>query len=100
MDLSSVIKTFNETNEPKITLGPTRVGTTIARLPRVAREIIVADSNFDPRFKVRESDIAWLAEEARRAAEPAYALLEAALGALAEVELANKNTTTGGRADD
>jgi hypothetical protein len=54
-------------------------------IPRVQRDIIVTDSHFDPRFKVRASDIAWLAEEARRAAAPAYALLEAALGALSEI---------------
>jgi hypothetical protein len=86
MDLTAVIETFNQSNEPQIEISATRVGSVIARLPRVRRQIIVADSHFDPRFKVRASDIAWLAEEARLAAAPASALRDAALAALEHIE--------------
>jgi hypothetical protein len=85
MDLSSAIKAFNLVSQPQIQLTSTRIGSVLAKLPRVQREVTVADSEVDPRFKVGPDDVVWLIEEARRSAAPAEALLAAALGALVEV---------------
>ncbi|HEX5727636.1 MAG TPA: hypothetical protein VFX98_19345 [Longimicrobiaceae bacterium] len=89
MNLTSAIETFNESSQPQIELRPGRDGRVTASLPRVGREILVEGSQFKEEVKVTASDVAWLAEEARRASAPGLALLEAALGALGELDEGN-----------
>ena len=86
MQLTEAINAFNESTEQKIEVGATRDGRMTAELPRVGREILIQDATFTENVKVTAADIAWLCEEARRAAAPGLALLEAALGALAELD--------------
>jgi hypothetical protein len=85
MDLTAAVEAFNASSQPQIELRPTRDGRVNAFLPRVGREILVEGSRFNQEVKVTAADAAWLAEEARRAAAPGLALLEAALGALGEL---------------
>lgn len=82
MDLTAAIEAFNESSQPAIDLQPRRDGRVVAVLPRVGREIIVQGSPFNEDVRVTAQDLALLCEEARRAAAPGMALLEAALGAL------------------
>ena len=86
MDLTAAIEAFNTSSQPQIELLTTRDARVIATLPRVNREIIVKDSSFNEAVKVTAADIAWLCEEARRAIAPGMALLEAALGALGDLD--------------
>jgi hypothetical protein len=85
MNLSAAIEAFNESSQPQILVSPTRVGSVIAHLPRVDREILIEDSQFTD-AKVTAKDIAWLCEEARRASAPGMTLLEAALSALSDLD--------------
>ena len=85
--LISAIEAFNESSKPPIEVFSTRDTRTVAKLPRVGREIIVADA--DPSYsdaKVTAEDVAWLCEEARRASAPGMALLEAALSTLGALD--------------
>jgi hypothetical protein len=86
MALTSAIEAFNKSRNPKIKLQSSRDGRVTASLPRVGREILAQGSPFNEEVKVTASDVAWLCEEARRASAPALTLLEAALGALKELE--------------
>ena len=86
MRLTEAINAFNESTEQKIEIGATRDGRMTAELPRVGRGILVEDATFTENVKVTAADIAWLCEEARRAAAPGLVLLEAALAALAELD--------------
>jgi hypothetical protein len=90
--LGNAIDAFNESSEPKIELLTTRDGRTTATLPRVDRQIIVFPSSSGS-VRPTAEDIAWLCEEAHRAASPtlaaaapSLALIEAALGSLAMLE--------------
>jgi hypothetical protein len=85
MDLTTAIEAFNQAGEPKIELLTTRDGRVVAKLPRLGREIVVEGSRFNPDVKVTAADVAGLCEEARLAAAPGLALLDAGLGALGEV---------------
>jgi hypothetical protein len=91
-ELGNAIDAFNESSDPKIEVLTTRDGRTTATLPRVARQIIVFP-NLDESVRPTAQDIAWLCEEARRAASPtlaaaapSLALIEAALGSLERLE--------------
>src|SRR5215813_13917023 len=86
MTLTSAIEAFNKSMNPKIKLQTSRDGRVTASLPRVGREILARGSQFNTEVMVTASDIAWLCEEARQASAPAMTLLEAALGALKELE--------------
>jgi hypothetical protein len=88
MDLTAAIEAFNASSQPQIELLTTRDARVVAKLPRVNREIIVQDSAFNEAVKVTAADVAWLCEEARRAVAPGMALLEAALGALGDLDRA------------
>jgi len=85
MDLETAIEAFNESSQPQIPLQPTRDGRVTAMLPRVGREIIIRGS-ITGTVEATAEDVAWLCEEARRAFAPGMALLEAALGALTELD--------------
>jgi len=82
MELFSAIEAFNNLSAPKIKLLPRRDGRVNAELPRTGQTILVVDSQFKPEVKVAERDLALLCQEARAAAAPANALLDAALGAM------------------
>lgn len=84
--LADAIETFNRSAQPKIKTLTTRDGRMVAKLPRVGREIIIVGSPFNKDIRVRASDVAWLCEEARRAADPGFSLLRAALGELEKLE--------------
>ena len=91
-ELGNAIDAFNESSDPKIELLTTRDGRTTATLPRVGRQIIVFP-NLDGSVRPTAEDIAWLCEEARRAASPtlaaaapSLALIAAALGSLEKLE--------------
>ena len=86
MDLTAAIEAFNASNEPRIELLTTRDGRVVATLPRVGREIIVQGSTAGTAATVSAQDVALLCEEARRASAPGLALLDAALGALQEID--------------
>ena len=92
LELENAINAFNASSDPQIELVTTRDSRTIAKLPRAAREIIVAP-NQGGSVRPTPRDIAWLCEEARRAASPtlaaaapSLALIEAALGSLEKLE--------------
>jgi hypothetical protein len=87
MSLTDAIEAFNKSSEPRIELRPRRDGRVNAHLPRVGREILVEGSPFNKEVQVAATDIAWLCEEARRAAAPGMALLEAGLGELESLDL-------------
>jgi hypothetical protein len=88
MNRTAAIEAFNASSQPQIELLTTRDARVVAKLPRVKRDILVESSPFNTDVKVTATDIAWLCEEARRAAAPGMALLEAALGALGDLDLA------------
>jgi hypothetical protein len=92
MDLFSAIEAFNNASSPKIKLLPKRDGRVNASLPRTGHTILVVDSQFKQDVKVSERDLALLCQEARTAAAPANALLDAALGAMND--LAGPRATT------
>jgi hypothetical protein len=83
MTLVEAIEVFNQTAQPKIGLITTPDGRTLARLPRLGREIVVKDGGGGPR--VASQDIAALCEEAQLAIAPGMALLEAGLAAMGKV---------------
>lgn len=85
MNLVAAIEAFNKSSKPPIKLLVTRDGRTVAKLPRVAREIVVKGTNLNKKVKVTPQGVAWLCEEARLASAPGMALLAAGLGALGEV---------------
>jgi hypothetical protein len=85
MDLLSLIEAFNAVSEPKIELeGRFRDGHTEAILPRVGRTINVA-AGITGMNGPTVQDVAYLCQEARRAADPGLVLLGAALDALDQV---------------
>jgi hypothetical protein len=86
MNPIAAIEAFNESSLPQIDLRPVRDGRVTAFLPRLGREILVKDSETMEDVRVTAEDVAWLCEEARRAFAPGMALLEAALGALSDLE--------------
>jgi hypothetical protein len=85
MDLVADIEAFNKSSQPPIELLVTRDSRTVAKLPRVAREIVVKETPQNKDVKVTPQDVAWLCEEARLASAPGMALLEAGLGALGQM---------------
>jgi hypothetical protein len=85
MNLIAAIEAFNKSSQPPIELLVTRDGRTVAKLPRVAREIVVKETSLNKDVKVTPQDVAWLCEEARLASAPGMALLEAGLGALGQM---------------
>ena len=85
MDLVTAIETFNKTGQPPIELQVARDGRTLARLPRLGREIVVRGTRLNPKPKVSTQDIALLCEEAQLAIAPGMALLETALAAMGKV---------------
>ena len=88
MNLVAAIEAFNETSQATIELLPTRNGSTMARLPRVGRDITVEGSPHLHHVKVDVEEVALLCEEARRAIAAGMALLEAGLGALSHLDSA------------
>ena len=85
MRLVAAIGAFNQHSQPRIELQQRLDGCTVARLPRLGREIVVKSADLDPRLKVSSQDIALLCEEAQLAIAPGMALLEAALAAMGKV---------------
>jgi hypothetical protein len=85
MTLFSAIEAFNNLSAPKIKLLTRRDGRVDAALPRIGQTILVVDSQFKPDVKVTGRDLALLCQEARAAAAPANALLDAALGAMKDL---------------
>jgi hypothetical protein len=85
MDLVSAIETFNKTSQPPIELQLTRDGRTLARLPRLGKQIVVRGTRLNHRTTVSSQDIALLCEEAQLAIAPGMALLETALAAMGMV---------------
>jgi hypothetical protein len=85
MDLVAHIEAFNKSSQPPIELLVTRDSRTVAKLPRVAREIVVKGTPRNKDIKVTPQDVAWLCEEARLASAPGMALLEAGLSALGQM---------------
>jgi hypothetical protein len=86
MTVHEAITALNDVSTPKIATLTTRDGREVAKLPRVGREVIIRDSQFNQNAKVTAADIAWLCEEARLAMAPAQALLESALDSLKGIE--------------
>jgi len=93
MSISSSIEAFNDAFNPKIELLPTRDGRVRANLPRLGREILVEGSQFNADVKVTPADLASLCEEVRRAMAPGVALLDEALNALTQPELAKSSNS-------
>jgi hypothetical protein len=85
MNLVAAIEAFNQHGQPRIEMQVARDGRTVARLPRLGREIIVKGTRLNPRARVSSQDIALLCEEAQLAIAPGMALLEAALAAMGKV---------------
>lgn len=85
MPLITAIETFNKTSHPKIEILVTRDGRTVAKLPRLGREIVVKGTPLNRKLKLSSQDIALLCEEAQLAIAPGMALLEAALAAMGKV---------------
>jgi len=87
MDIFKAIDALNESSRPQIEVVTTRSNRTIAKLPRTSRQVTLkVDPSFEENVKVTARDMAWLCEEARRASAPGMDLLEAALGALKDVD--------------
>jgi hypothetical protein len=85
MSLVAAIEAFNKTSHPPIELQVTRDGRTVARLPRLGKEIVVKGTRLNQKVKVSSQDIALLCEEAQLAIAPGMALLEASLAAMGKV---------------
>ena len=85
MNLVAAIEAFNQHGQPRIDMQVAREGHTVARLPRLGKQIIVKGTRLDPRVRVSSQDIALLCEEAQLAIAPGMALLEAALAAMGKV---------------
>ncbi len=85
MNLVAAIEAFNKTSQPPIEIGALRDGRTVAKLPRLGREILVEGTHLNRKIKVSSQDIALLCEEAQLAIAPGMALLEAALAAMGKV---------------
>jgi hypothetical protein len=85
MKLTDAIEAFNQASEPKIELFTSRDGRVTATLPRLGRKVLVEGSPFNRDVKVTAADVAAVCEEARQAAAPGLALLDAGLAALGEV---------------
>jgi hypothetical protein len=85
MNLVAAIEAFNQHGQPRIELQTTRDGRTVARLPRLNKEIVVKGTRLNPQARVSSQDIALLCEEAQLAIAPGMALLEAALAAMGKV---------------
>jgi hypothetical protein len=85
MNLVSAIEAFNKTGQPPIELSVMRDGRTVARLPRLDKQILVKGTALNRQLKVSTQDIALLCEEAQLAIAPGMALLESALAAMGKV---------------
>ena len=85
VSLEAAFASLNEVSTHKIETLTTRDGRTIAKLPRVGRDVVIGPSQFNPEIKMTPTDVAWLCEEARLAMAPAHTLLDAALASLKEV---------------
>lgn len=81
-DVFAAIAAFNKSSQPEITVLTTRDGRTVAKLPRLGHEIVIAESTLNPSIKVTAKDMAMLCEEARLASAPGLALLDVGLAAL------------------
>jgi hypothetical protein len=85
MSLVAAIDAFNQHGQPRIEMQIAHDGRTVARLPRLGKEIVVKGAPLNPRSRVSSQDIALLCEEAQLAIAPGMALLEAALAAMGKV---------------
>jgi hypothetical protein len=85
MNLVAAIEAFNKSGQPPIELLVLRDGRTVAKLPRLGREIVVKGTPLNKKVKVSSQDIALLCEEAQLAIAPGMALLETALAAMGKV---------------
>lgn len=85
MNLVSAIEAFNKTGQPPIKLSVTRDGRTVAKLPRLGKQILVKGTALNTSLKVSSQDVALLCEEAQLAIAPGMALLESALAAMGKV---------------
>lgn len=85
MNLIAAIEAFNKTSPAPIELQVTRDGRTVAKLPRVGREIVVKATRLNTKVKVTPQDVAALCEEARLSIAPGLALLQAGLAELRKV---------------
>jgi hypothetical protein len=85
MNLVAAIEAFNEQGRPRIELQVLSDGRTLARLPRLGREITVGVAPSGGPARLSAQDIALLCEEAQLAITPGMALLEAALAAMGKV---------------
>ena len=75
----AAIEKLNEASTKKIKLFTAWDGSLNARLPRTGETILLARGRFNPDRKVTARDLALLCQEAQKAAEPAWALLQATL---------------------
>ena len=85
MTLVAAIEAFNKSSHPQIEIFIARDGRTVAKLPRLGREIVVKGTPLNKKLKVSSQDIALLCEEAQLAIAPGMTLLEAALAAMGKV---------------
>lgn len=85
MKLVAAIEAFNEQGRPRIELKVLGDGRTVARLPRLGRDITVQHALSGAQARLSSQDIALLCEEAQLAITPGMALLEAALAAMGKV---------------
>jgi hypothetical protein len=85
MNLVGAIEAFNQHSQPRIEVRVARDGRTVARLPRLGKDIVVKGTHLNPRIRISSQDIALLCEEAQLAIAPGMALLEAALAAMGKV---------------
>lgn len=85
MKLVAAIEAFNEQGRPRIELKVLGDGRTVARLPRLGRDITVQHPPSVAPARLSSQDIALLCEEAQLAITPGMALLEAALAAMGKV---------------
>jgi hypothetical protein len=85
MNLVAAIEAFNQQGRPRIELQVLSDGRTVARLPRLGREITVRVPSSGAQARLSSQDIALLCEEAQLAITPGMALLEAALAAMGKV---------------
>lgn len=93
MNLVEAIEAFNQHGRPRIELTVLADGRTIARLPRLGKEILVKGTPANPKLRLSSQDIALLCEEAQLAIAPGMTLLEAALAAMGRVARDDEDVT-------
>ena len=78
---------------PTVTARVAADGRTMARLPRLGKEILVKGTPANPKLRLSSQDIALLCEEAQLAIAPGMTLLEAALAAMGRVARDDEDVT-------